>query len=255
MILARKKTVLIIICAMIIVVAVVFLLAHSGVVAVNGGVRAIPIYSVENDQNKVSITFDCAWGAKDIPVILNILKEKNVKVTFFLVGEWVRRNPEETKMIAEQGHDVANHSENHFKMSALNKDKIKKEILDCSRTIEGITGKKSDLFRAPYGDYNDKVLSIARQTNYYTIQWSVDSLDWKPGISQEAILERVSNATSGDILLFHNDTPHTDKILGKVIDIIREKGLNPVPVSELIIRDNYEIRHDGRQLLKEVKSN
>lgn len=218
---------------------------------VNGGAREIPIYSVENNDNMVSITFDCAWGAKDIPAILGVLKEKNVKVTFFLVGEWVRRNPEETRMIAEQGHDVANHSENHFKMSALSKDKIRREIIDCTKIIEEITGKKPDLFRAPYGDYNDRIISIARQAGYYTIQWSVDSLDWKPGISKEVILNRVSNAESGDIFLFHNDTPHTDKILAEVIDRISEKGLKLVPVSELILRENYEIHYDGRQSPKE----
>ena len=76
-------------------------------------------------------------------------------------------------MIAEQGHDVANHSENHYKMSALSKDKIKKEIIDCTKTIEEITGIHADLFRAPYGDYNNNVISIARQAGYYTIQWSL----------------------------------------------------------------------------------
>jgi polysaccharide deacetylase family sporulation protein PdaB len=245
-----NKTVGIVLCSIAVLCTLIFLLTNE-VIPANGKVRMIPIYSVQNNENKVAITFDCAWGAKDIPIILSILKEKDVKATFFVVGEWVRRNPEETKMIAEQGHDIANHSENHFKMSAISKEKIKKEIAQCTKTIEETTGKTPDLFRAPYGDYNDSVLSIARQLGYYTIQWSVDSMDWKPGISQQAILNRISNIKSGDILLFHNDTPHTDKILGKVIDIIREKGFNAVPVSQLILRDNYEILHDGRQVPKD----
>ncbi|NLY18659.1 MAG: polysaccharide deacetylase family protein [Clostridiaceae bacterium] len=236
---------------LVVVFAISLLISINGdIIDVGAKSRLIPIYSVENEENKVAITFDCAWGADDIPVILNILKEKNVKATFFLVGEWVRRNPEETRMIAEHDHDVANHSENHYKMSALNKDKIIIEIADCSKTIESVTGKSTDLFRAPYGDYNNNVISIAKLTGHYTIQWSLDSLDWKPGISKETIIERVSGVKSGDILLFHNDTSYTDKILGEVIDKIREKGLNPVPVSELIIRDNYEIKHDGRQIKK-----
>ena len=235
----------------VVVVAVSLLMSiNFGIIKVGANARDIPIYSVENEDNKVAITFDCAWGAKDIPVILNALKEKEVKATFFLVGEWVKRNPEETKMIVEQGHDVANHSENHFKMSTLNMDKIKKEIIDCSKTIRDVTGYSTSLFRAPYGDYNNNVISVARQADHYTIQWSLDSLDWKPGISQETIIERISNVQSGDILLFHNDTSHTSKILGSVIDIIKNKGFNPVPVSELIIKDNYEIKHDGRQVKK-----
>lgn len=249
MLIIKKKTV---VSVFVVVVAAVLLLLsiNSGIIETGAKARDIPIYCVENEENKVAITFDCAWGAKDIPVILNILKEKNVKATFFLVGEWARRNPEETKMIAEQGHDVANHSENHYKMSALSRDKIKKEITDCTKTIEEITGASTDLFRAPYGDYNDNVISIARQAGQYSIQWSLDSLDWKPGISEDTILERVSKVKSGDILLFHNDTPKTEKILDRVIDEIRNKGFNPVPVSELIIRDNYEIKNDGHQIKK-----
>ena len=219
-------------------------------ITVSGSTRQIPIYSVENSDANVSITFDCAWGADDIPIILKTLKEKDVKATFFLVGSWIEKNEEETRMIAEQGHDVANHSENHFKMSVLGKEKIRSEIIDCGKVIEKITGKKADLFRAPYGDYNDTVLTVARQEGYYTIQWSVDSLDWKPGITEDGILNRIENVKSGDILLFHNDTAHTAKILGKVIDILVEKGLKPVPVSELIIRENFEIRYDGRQFTK-----
>ena len=141
-------------------------------------------------------------------------------------------------MIVEQGHDPANHSENHFKMSVLSNDKVVNETLDCTKTIE-ILPETTDLFRAPYGDYNDTVIFIARQNGYYTIQWSLDSLDWKPGITKETILNRISKVASGDILLFHNDTAHTTEVLGEVIDIIREKGLNPVPISELIIRENY----------------
>lgn len=249
MFIIRKRTMFVVLCAV-----AVFLLALSMIlnrdIAVQAKVREIPIYSVENNENKVSVTFDCAWGADDIPIILKTLKEKDVKATFFLVGSWIEKNEEETRMIAEQGHDVANHSENHFKMSVLGKEKIRSEIIDCGKVIEKITGKKADLFRAPYGDYNDTVLTVARQEGYYTIQWSVDSLDWKPGITEDGILNRIENVKSGDILLFHNDTAHTAKILGKVIDILVEKGLKPVPVSELIIRENFEIRYDGRQFTK-----
>ncbi|NLK67822.1 MAG: polysaccharide deacetylase family protein [Clostridiaceae bacterium] len=250
MLVIRKRTIVIVLSCIVLCLAVLYAI-KGDVITVSGSVRQIPIYSVENGDGNVSITFDCAWGAKDIPIILNILKEKDVKATFFVVGEWARRNPEETKMIVEQGHDLANHSENHFKMSALSNDKVVNEILDCTKTIEDITGETTDLFRAPYGDYNDTVIFIARQNGYYTIQWSLDSLDWKPGITKETILNRISKVASGDILLFHNDTAHTTEVLGEVIDIIREKGLNPVPISELIIRENYEVRHDGRQMPKE----
>lgn len=247
-----KKLVLFLISAALLTVGLIAVSKiHKKINASSVKVREIPIYSVENNEKKVSITFDCAWGAEDIPIILTTLSEKNVKATFFVVGEWARRNPEETKMIAEQGHDIANHSENHFKMSALGTEKMKAEILDCTKTIEEITGKRTDLFRVPYGDYNDTVVKTAKELGYYTIQWDVDSLDWKVGISQESIKERISNRVlEGSILLFHNDTPHTSKILGEIIDMLFEKGYKIVPISELILRDNYTIRYDGRQIPK-----
>jgi len=249
MIIIKKRILFAVLCAAAVLLLVMPMIVNRDI-AVQAKAREIPIYSVENSEDKVSVTFDCAWGADDIPIILNTLKEKDVKATFFLVGSWIEKNEEETRMIAEQGHDVANHSKNHFKMSALGKEKIHSEIIDCGELIEKITGRKTDLFRAPYGDYNDTVLTAARQEGYYTIQWSLDSLDWKPGITEDGILRRIENVKSGDILLFHNDTAHTAKILGKVIDILKEKGLKPVPVSELIIRENFNIRYDGRQFAK-----
>ncbi|MGI6777018.1 MAG: polysaccharide deacetylase family protein [Acetivibrionales bacterium] len=214
--------------------------------------RDIPIYSVECNGKKASITFDCAWGAEDIPKILDILKNENVKATFFIVGQWAEKFPEKVKMIANDGHDIGNHSYSHLRMGALDREKIKSEISLGGTKLSTISGRKVELFRPPYGDYSNNVVSVARSLGYYTIQWNVDSLDWKPGISRDYILSRVvTGIKPGSIILFHNDTPHTVAILPDIIKSLKKGGYEFLPVSQLIIRDNYEIDFEGRQRRKE----
>ncbi len=213
--------------------------------------RDLPIYSVETNNKNISITFDCAWGADDIPEILETLKHYNARSTFFLVGHWAEKNPEMVKLIHSYGHDIGNHSHTHVRMSAVGKDRIRSEIERCNNKLTSITGSKIDLFRAPYGDYNNMTVSTARELGCFTIQWNVDSLDWKPGISKETIIERiVSNTKGGSILLFHNDTQHTAKILTVILETLKNKGFNFVPVSELIFKENYYIDFDGTQKTK-----
>ncbi len=213
--------------------------------------RDLPIYSVDCNQKKVSITFDCAWEASDIPDIINTLKEHDVRASFFLVGHWAEKHPDAVKMMAENGHDVANHSYSHLRMGAIDNGKIRSEIAKCDDVIKKITGKKPELFRAPYGDYNNNVVLAARELNEFTIQWDVDSLDWKPGITPEQIKNRVlKKVNNGSIILFHNDTQHTAKLLPSIIEALKSQGFEMVPVSELIMRENYEINVEGRQIEK-----
>ncbi|HEX3028837.1 MAG TPA: polysaccharide deacetylase family protein, partial [Clostridia bacterium] len=189
--------------------------------------RELPIYSVEVPEKRVSITFDCAWGADDIPDILQTLKEANIKASFFIVGQWAEKFPDKVKQIARDGHDVSNHSYSHRKMAGLGRTQTASEIGDCGRLLERLSGRKCDLFRAPYGEYNNTLIKEASLQGYYSIQWDVDSLDWSPGISREEILRRVdSKVKNGSIILFHNDTPHTAKILPSVIlDFLCAGGL------------------------------
>ena len=109
--------------------------------------REIPIYSVECKEKKASITFDCAWGADDIPQILEALETEDVKATFFIVGQWAEKNPQHVKMIADKGHDIANHSYSHLRMGVLDTDRIEKEIFLCSQKLEEIIGNKVDILQ------------------------------------------------------------------------------------------------------------
>lgn len=210
--------------------------------------KDLPIYSVECATKTASLTFDCAWGADDIPDILNSLKEADVKATFFIVGQWAEKYPDKVRMIALEGHDIANHSHSHLRMGALDRSSIRSEIKKANSVLEELAGSKINLFRAPYGDYSNNVVATARELGCYTIQWNVDSLDWKPDISSETIMSRICSKTiPGSIILFHNDTRHTAKMLPGIIFTLKKMGYDLVPVSQLILRGDFYIDSEGRQ--------
>ena len=98
--------------------------------------RKLPIYNIETTEPKISLTFDCAWGAEDMPQILDTLKENNIKATFFVLGEWVDKFPDVIKRMTEEGHDVANHSDTHPHIASLSYDNIKSEIKNANEKIE-----------------------------------------------------------------------------------------------------------------------
>jgi len=209
--------------------------------------ETLPIYSVDTPDKKVSITFDCAWGASDIPIILNTLKKENVRATFFLVGKWLDNYPNEAKAIAGGGHDIGNHSDAHLRMPQLSVKSIINDIIIANTKIEKLTGQKCILFRAPYGDYDERLVKAAMQQGQYTIQWDVDSLDWK-NISAENICERVmGKVKNGSIILLHNDTKYTSTALPVLIKNLKQAGYSFVPVSELIYREKYYMDYKGRQ--------
>ncbi|MDD4495069.1 MAG: polysaccharide deacetylase family protein [Eubacteriales bacterium] len=210
--------------------------------------KRIPVYSVETANKDVAITFDCAWGAQDIPEILDVLEGENVKATFFIVGLWAEKYPETVKIISDAGHDIANHGYAHLRMGLLEESKIDEDISKCDRVLYSITNKKPDLFRPPYGDYDNEVIETAESLKYFTIQWDVDSLDWKNTMSASDIIERVTGrCRNGSIILFHNDTKHTVNVLPEIIKSLKSQGFGFEPVSKMILRENYTIDHMGRQ--------
>lgn len=234
------------------VIGIVFTLAGnitSNIIStVAGTSRKLPIYCIETQSNDVSLTFDCAWGAEDMPQILDTLKANDVKATFFVLGEWAEKFPDIIKRMADDGHDVANHSDTHPHIASLPYENIKSEIVDANKKIEELTGKENCLFRAPYGEYNDNVISAAEELGFFTIQWDVDSLDWK-NLGKENILNRILNKTkNGSIILMHNGTQDTADVLEDVIKQLKEKGFSFKPVSEFIYKENYTINHEGRQI-------
>ncbi|MCX7772990.1 MAG: polysaccharide deacetylase family protein [Clostridia bacterium] len=209
----------------------------------------IPIYSVDSDGKKCAITFDCAWGADDIPNILDSLDKFQAKATFFIVGLWAEKYPETVKLIASRGHEIANHGYSHQHMAQIPEAKIEEEITRCTEVLEKLSGARITLFRPPYGEYNSTTVKVSRRMNYEIIQWDVDSLDWKQNLSSENIYQRViKGVNTGSIILFHNDTLHTQEVLPRILENLTKNGYSCITVSDLLLKDHYKIRYDGRQM-------
>ena len=149
--------------------------------------------------------------------------------------------------IAAEGHEIGTHSSTHPQMSKLSAQQITQQLQSSSKAIFDITGQPVTLFRPPFGDYNNTLIQVATDMGLHTIQWSVDSLDWK-GLSALQIATRVQKATAGDIILCHNNSDHIVQALPLIFEALQLKGLQFVPVGQLIYTENYHIDGQGTMI-------
>jgi len=212
--------------------------------------KELPIYSVETEEKKIAISFDAAWGDNYTREILDILDKYNIKSSFFLVGFWIDKYPEHVKEIHRRGHDVGNHSTNHPYMTKLSEEEMIKELNITGNKIKELTKEKPILFRPPFGDYNDKLISVCRDNGYYVIQWDVDSLDWKEMGVQPVVDRVVRNVKNGSIVLFHNNAKFVLEYLPIIIERLQKEGYEILPISRLIYKDNFYMDNTGRQIPK-----
>lgn len=232
----------------ILLIAIIFFAVNCpAIVGVSATTRLLPIYSVETNGKKVALTFNAAWDNNDIQQLIDIFEKYKIKVTFFVVGDWIDKYPKSLKALADAGHEIMNHSDNHAHYSSLSTDKIIEDVNACNDKIEAITGIRPTMFRAPYGEYDDHVIAALNSMGMYTIQWDVDSLDWKK-LSAAEIENRInSRITPGSIVLFHSGAENTPEALPSILDFLLKEGYEIVKVSDLIMKENYIIDHTGRQ--------
>lgn len=209
--------------------------------------RLVPIYSVDTEEKKVAISFDSAWGADKTLDIIKTLKEYNVNATFFTVGFWVQDYPDMIKAIDDAGIEIGTHSNTHPDFVGLSESQMELELSTSIKLIEDITNKKVELFRAPYGSYNNTMLNLTDKMGLKTIQWDVDTLDWK-GLSGLEICERVmSKVKNGSIILCHNNSDHILEALPLMLERLKNAGYQVVSVGELIYDSDYYIDNLGIQ--------
>lgn len=236
---------------MLIILSLTMVQAHNNdTVAVFFNIKKeLPIYSVQTDKKEIAISFDAAWGAEYTSTIMDILDERNIKATFFLVGFWVDKYPERVQEIARRGHEAANHSTTHPEMSKLSREQIISEILTTQKKIEELAGDSAvKLIRPPFGDYNDMLIQTCRELDFHVIQWDVDSLDWKE-LGVQPMVERVTKKVDkGSIVLFHNNAKYITEALPQILDYLLAEGYSFVPVSQLIYKENYRMDHTGKQI-------
>jgi polysaccharide deacetylase family sporulation protein PdaB len=242
--------------ALVLLTAVIFWTTNSpAVVGVSASDRQLPIYCVRRDDKTVALSFDAAWGNEDTQELIDILNKYNIHATFFVVGQWADKYPESVKALSDAGNEVMSHSDDHAHFAQLTAEEIRSNISASNEKIKKITGTEPTLFRCPYGEYNDTVISTVNSMGMSAIQWDVDSLDWK-GISAGDISDRVlKNVKSGSIVLFHNAAENTPEALPGIIEGLIADGYKIVPVSQILLTGDYTIDNTGMQCQAKANSN
>lgn len=213
--------------------------------------RSLPIYSVAREEKKIAISFDCAWGTEHTDAILKALDQNDVRCTFFMVEFWTEKYPEYVKKIDEAGHEIGTHSKTHPYMSKLSEAEIRAELSSSSEAITAVTGKKVDLFRPPYGDYDNLVIDTAKSMGIYSIQWGRRFSRLERSFRHGYCHAYHQRRKAGSIILCHNNGLHTAEALPLIFSTLQNRGYEFVPIGELIYRKNYTIDSAGKQHLAE----
>lgn len=249
--LTKKKLALICVALVLLILFGIFGISR-GAVTTAAQSRLLPVYCVETDKKCVALTFDAAWGNEDTQDLIDTLAKHNAKATFFLVGSWVDKYPESVKALSDAGHSIQNHSNSHPNLPELSAEGMKKEVTLCNEKIRKITKKNPTLIRPPYGDYSNEVIECVNSLGMYTIQWDVDSLDWKDLSADEIYNRVVKNVKNGSIVLFHNAALNTPEALGRILETLADEGYAFVTVENLIYKSDYTIDHTGKQISLET---
>ncbi len=174
-----KKQVLRIVSIVLLAVITLIIVVFAVLNAVTASAEDVklPIYCVDRGDNKIALTFDCAWGNSNTDELLEILKEANAKATFFVTGEFCDNYPDDVKKFYEAGHSVQNHSDAHPHVKGMNINDLIEDTRECSRKIKMITGEEPVLYRAPYGEFDNNVMTTVEGMGLKVIQWDVERVD------------------------------------------------------------------------------
>ncbi|MED1203664.1 polysaccharide deacetylase family protein [Heyndrickxia acidicola] len=191
-------------------------------------------------KREIALTFDDAPDNAFTPKILDILKSKGVKATFFVVGWRMEAYPEIVKRIVEDGHVLGNHTYSHANLPKLNDDSFQQQIMKTDNLIEKFTGFAPNIVRPPYGNITNKQIHWLGSQKKYVVNWNVDSLDWKGLTGEQVAANVLLHVHPGSIILQHSgtgkggDLSGTVNALPTIIDKLKSEGFELVTIPELL---------------------
>jgi peptidoglycan/xylan/chitin deacetylase (PgdA/CDA1 family) len=197
--------------------------------------------SVNTSRPVVALTFDDGPHPEFTPRLLDILRHEGVRATFYVIGRSVQTYPEIARRIVAEGHEIANHSWSHPRLTALSASRLKTEMANTSDIIQKVTGRRPTNMRPPYGAINERVRqAIYRDHGLDVIMWSVDPLDWKRPGAEVVRRRMVDGATPGGILLAHDIHPGTIDAMSGTIKDLKAKGYGFATVSQLLALQDHQ---------------
>lgn len=186
------------------------------------------------DEKIIAFTCNVDWGNEYIPEMLNIFKENNIKITFFVTGRWAEKNPELLKMIYDDGHEIGNHGYLHRDYNKLNYNDNREEIYKADIIITEILGVKPKYFAPPSGAYNSDTVKAAKDLGYKVIMWSIDTIDWRKDSTKDKIISRVLNKHHNSAIVLMHPKEETIKALPVIIQDLKGKGYKIGCISDII---------------------
>lgn len=181
---------------------------------------------------KIALTFDDGPSTAWTPALLDGLKERGVKATFFLIGENADKNPEIVKRMAEEGHLIGNHTYHHMELTKVSENEARLELADTSAVIVRITGKEPEYMRPPFGAWQRK---LEQEIQMLPVLWTIDPLDWTTENQDEIVNKVVTEAEENDIILLHDCYKSSIEAGLRIVDILQEEGFVFVTVDELLL--------------------
>jgi len=190
--------------------------------SIRSGIYLKALCRNEKKGKVVALTFDDGPDKEQTPKVLDILKEYDIKTTFFYIGSKIKGNESILLRMKEEGHLIGNHTFNHFFSFPLyTSQRMGRELSDCEKAIEEVTGERTILFRPPFGITNPTIAKVVRTTGYLTIGWSIRSLDTCK--KENTVLKRIKRGLKpGAVILLHDPLPQSDSLLRKVLDLLKE---------------------------------
>jgi len=194
------------------------------------------LYRENTEEKNIYLTFDEGYENGYTSIILDTLREKDVKAAFFVTGPYVKENPDLIKRMAREGHTIGNHTVNHPSLpSVKDTETLKKELVELDRLIWGICGEKTVFLRPPKGEYSEKTLAITRDLGYKNVFWSQAYVDWNDNVTKEQAFSKItSDIHPGCVLLLHAVSKGNAEALGDVIEHLRKEGYTFKKLNEYI---------------------
>lgn len=181
---------------------------------------------------QVALTFDDGPHQTCTPALLDGLKQRGVKATFFLMGENIAGKESLVQRMQEEGHLIGNHSYRHIQMTKEGAEQACAEIEQTETLIQNITGRRPEYLRPPYGAWNEQ---LECRVNLTTVLWNVDSLDWKLQNTEQIVRRVEKDVKNGDIILMHDIFPTSVEAALRIVDDLQKQGYEFVTVEELLV--------------------
>lgn len=194
-------------------------------------------YQGNIDEKIIAFACNVDWGNEYIPKMLDIFRNNDIKITYFVTGKWAEKNKDLLQTIYNDKHEIGNHGYNHIDYDKISYEKNKEEIMKTHNIIKEALGIDSKYFAPPSGAYNDNTLKASKDLGYELIMWSIDTIDWRKDSTKEIIVKRVTSKVHNSAIVLMHPTEETVKALPEIIKYLYQNGYKIGTISDVIKND------------------